>query len=86
MPPTPAGSTISDSDIGPQLLVDTTNLNTAPVKAPVNLRFDRAKANSEKKRKREVLKVTSMASKKQKTRVEGLAIPDNGNSMKCVPQ
>jgi hypothetical protein len=86
MPPTPAGSTISDSNINTQLLVDTTNLNTAPIKAPVNLCFDHAKASSEKKRKREVLKVTSMASKKQKTHVEGLTIPDNGNSMKCVLQ
>jgi hypothetical protein len=65
-----------DWPIDPQLLGDAAAANT-------NLRLERAKANSEKKRKPEGKNAPS-ASKKQKTRADGLAIPDNANSIRYV--
>ena len=75
-PATPIGSSITDSDIDPQLLA----VSNA---APVNLRLERAKANSDKKRKQEE-KTACSSSKKQKTKAVGLAIPDDTNTLRCV--
>lgn len=75
-PTAPTHTSITDSVIDPQLLAETNS-------APVNLRLERAKANS-KKRKSEG-KATSLASKKQKTKIVGLAEPDEKNTLRSVP-
>jgi hypothetical protein len=72
-----SGPANEDWPIDPRLLVDVTAANA-------NLRLERTKANSEKKRKPEGKNAPS-ASKKQKTQADGLAIPDNANSIKCMP-
>ena len=68
---------IMDLDINPQLLSET-NVS------PVNLRLERAKANSEKKRKPNG-KAASSSNKKLKTKAVSLAVPDSTNTLKYVP-
>ncbi len=77
-PATQAGPSNVQCVIDPQLLTDTST-------APVNYRLERAKANSEKKRKPEG-KAAPTAAKRRKTMAGNPAVPTNANSLRCVPQ
>ncbi len=75
-PATQAGPSNVQCVIDPQLLTDTST-------APINYRLERAKANSEKKRKPEG-KAAPTTAKKRKTTAGNPAVPTNANSLRCV--